>query len=105
MLYVPFSCILFSFLYAKYEYAGCDTTLNPNAGTLAASSCTTPCQANPFELCGGTNAMNIYRLQNVPVITTALFTLTTAIQTVAALVNTVTSSNVETVGPVSQTPA
>jgi hypothetical protein len=60
-----------------------------------------PCAANSFEICGGPLALEVYQFQNVAPILSALAALNGPTNALAALVNSVTSSNVQTIGPVS----
>lgn len=80
----------------------CDfSTLQGNPSPLPDSQCNIPCTANNFEICGGASTMNIYQFQNIEAVLSAFKSLTAPTNNLIALINSVTASNVQTVGPVS----
>jgi hypothetical protein len=97
-----FLCVFFPLLTMPPQ--GCDK-LNPFSGVPAAlSSCDMLCAGDALEICGGPNALNVYRFENVAPVLAALASSTSVVNTLITLVNSVTSANVGTVGPVSVHP-
>lgn len=80
------------------HYVGCDT-LNPFSGVPAPmSTCAMLCAGDVLEICGGPNALNIYQFQNAAPVLAALASSSSVVSTLTTLVNSATSSNIQTVG-------
>jgi len=77
----------------------CDYYAPRNATLLDSTACNLPCSGNSLESCGGDGALAVYSRQSIVEVMTALATIQPAATPVLSLIDSVTSDNVEFVGP------